>query len=294
MESPSNTQWLLLRYLLEQLSPEERDRIDEALITDQEFSDSFAEARNEWLDAYVAGSLAPEWKKLVEQALIDTPDGASSLRVAAALHRRRTLISPKVQSKFPSRAVLAFFVPGRAACMVLAFWLRSGPTSRPTRQGLPAAGSPPVAAVKHLPPPTPVAPPDLNKAPTLGAARHGTLALVMPAGTLRGSDSVPLQLTAAIERVQLQWPLPPDQTVPEYTLQASRDGAPATKFPQHGPVRTIGTERIATFVLPAAVLLDGEYTFALYGNQTADGSPVAQFSVAVSRGSPVHGHGVDE
>ena len=155
MESPSNTQRLLLRYLLEQLSPEERERIDEALITDQEFSDSFAEARNEWLDAYVAGSLPPEWKKPVEQALIDTPEGASSVRVAAALHRQRALIPSKVQPKFPSRAVLAFFVPALAACMLLVFWLRSAPSSRPTRQGLPAAGSPPVAAVKHLPPPTP-------------------------------------------------------------------------------------------------------------------------------------------
>jgi hypothetical protein len=281
MESPSNTQRLLLRYLLDQLPPEERERIDEALITDQEFSDSFAEARSEWLDAYVAGSLPPEWRRPVEQALIDTPDGASSLRVAAALHSQRTHMLPNVR-KFPSRAVLAFFVPALAACMVLAFWLRSGPSSAPTRHSLPGAGSPPVAAVKPLPPPIPVAPPDLTKAPTLGAARHGTLALVMPAGTLRGSDSVPLLLTAAIGRVQVQWPLPPDETAAAYTLLVSRDGAPATKFPQHGPVRTIGTEKIATFVLPAAVLPAGEYTFALYDNQTADGSPVAQFSVAVS------------
>jgi hypothetical protein len=294
MESPSNTQRLLLRYLLEQLSPEERERIDEALITDQEFSDSFAEARNDWVDAYVAGSLPPEWKKLVEQALIDTPEGASSLRVAATLHSHRTLMPPNVRRKFPSRAVLAFFVPALAACMFLALWLRSGPSSAPARHGLPGSGSPPVAAVKRLPPPIPVAPSDLTKAPTLGAARHGTLALVMPAGTLRGSDSVPLQLTATIERVQVQWPLPPDETAPGYTLLASRDGAPATKLPQHGAVRTIGNEKIATFVLPVAVLPDGEYTFALYGNQSADGSPVAQFSVAVSRRSPVRGHGVAE
>src|ERR1700677_3845669 len=203
MESPSNTQRLLLRYLLEQLSPEERERIDEALITDQEFSDSFAEARNDWLDAYVAGSLPPEWKKLVEQALIDTHEGASSLRVAEALHSQRTLMPPNVRRKFPSRAVLAFFVRLR---------LRSGPSSTPPRHGLPGSGSPPVAAVKRLPPPILVAPSDLTKAPTLGAARHGTLALVMPAGTLRGSDSVPLLLIAAIERVKVQWPLPPDDT----------------------------------------------------------------------------------
>ena len=128
----------------------------------------------------------------------------------------------------------------------------------------------------------------------MGAARHGTLALVMPAGTLRGSDSVSLLLTAAIERVQVQWPLPPDETAPAYTLLVSRDGAAATKFPQHGPVRTIGTEKVATFVLPADGLQDGEYTFALYDNQIADGSPVAHFSVAVSGGSPVRGHGVAE
>jgi hypothetical protein len=276
------------------VSPEERERIDEALITDQEFSNSFAEARNDWLDAYVAGSLPPEWKKLVEQALIDTPEGASSLRVAAALHGQRTRMPPNVRRKFPSRAVLAFFVPALAACMFLALWLRSGPSSAPARHGLPGSESPAVAAVKRLPPSVPVAPSDLTKAPTLGATRHGTLALVMPAGTLRGSDSVSLLLTSAIERVQVQWPLPPDETAPAYTLLVSRDGAAATKFPQHGPVRTIGTEKIATFVLPAAVLREEEYTFALYGNQIADGSPVAHFSVAVSGGSPVRGHGVAE
>jgi hypothetical protein len=89
-------------------------------------------------------------------------------------------------------------------------------------------------------------------------------------------------LTTAIERVQVQWPLPPDEMAPGYTLLVSRDGGPATKFPQHGPVRTIGTEKIATFLLPAAVLRDGEDTFALYDNQIADGSPVAEFSVSVS------------
>jgi hypothetical protein len=282
MESPSNTQRLLLRYLLEQLSPEERERIDEALITDQEFSDSFAEARNDWLDAYVSGSLPPEWKKLVEQALIDTPDGAISLQVAAALHRRRTVSLRNVRRRLPSRAVLAFFVPAIAACMFVAFWLRSGPSPRGARHGLPESGSPPVAAVKRLPAPIPAAPSDLTKAPAPGAARLGTLALVMPAGTVRGSDSVPLPLTAAIARVQVQWPLPPDEMAWGYTLLVSRDGAAATKFPQHGPVRTIGTEKIVTFVLPAAVLPYGEDTFALYSNQPAGGSPLAQFSVAVS------------
>jgi hypothetical protein len=238
--------------------------------------------------------LTPEWKKLVEQALIDTPEGASSLRVAAALHSQHTVMRPHVRRKFPSRAVVAFFVPALAACMFLALWLRSGPSSGPARHGLPGLGSPPVAAVKRLSPPTPVAPFDLTKTPALSAARHGTLALVMPSGIVRGRDSVPLVLTTAIERVQVQWPLAPDETAPAYMLLASRDGALATKFPQHGAVRMIGTEKIATFVLPTAVLPDGEYTFALVDNQTADGSPVAQFSVEVSRGSHVRGHGVAE
>lgn len=82
---------------------------------------------------------------------------------------------PFVRRKFPSRAVLAFFVPALAACMFLAFWLRSGPSLRPARQGLPGSGSPPVAAVKPLPPPTP----DVTRTPTPDAARHGVLPLVM-------------------------------------------------------------------------------------------------------------------
>src|ERR1700750_2518919 len=102
MQSPSKTQRLLLRYLAGQMSPEERERIDEALITDQEFSDSFAEAKNDWLDAYASGSLSPEWRQQVEQTLLNTADGAASLEVATALNKNRTAM-PR---KFPSRAAL--------------------------------------------------------------------------------------------------------------------------------------------------------------------------------------------
>jgi hypothetical protein len=282
MQSPSNTQRLLLRYLLDHLPPEERERVDEALITDQDFSDSFAEARNEWIDAYAAGSLSPEWKNQVEQALLNTPDGQSSLRVAAALHSQPATVPIKTPKKFPSRAVLSFLAPALAACLVLVFWLHSGQSTRPVVQSSPASSSPAVADVKPLSPPAAEAPPTQAKAPAPQAPRAGILALVMPAATLRGTDAVPLPLKPAINRVQVQWPLPEEAAAAQYTLEVAGDTTATKKYEQHGPVKTIGNTRIATFLLPAAILSTGQYTFALYAGPASESAPLAQTLVTVS------------
>jgi hypothetical protein len=282
MQSPSKTQRLLLRYLAGQMSAEERERIDEALITDQEFSDSFAEAKNDWLDAYASGALSPEWKQQVEQTMLNTAEGAASLQVATALNQNRSAM-PR---KFPSRAALTVFVPALAACLVLAFYLRSNLTSRPQPQHLPAPESSPLASVKPLAPsvsaPAPTHTPSSDKTPVPSGPRHGILALVMPAMTLRGNDSVALPLTPGIEKVQVQWPVPKTETAELYLLVVSRDAATSKEFAQRGAIKTIGGERVATFSIPVSDLSDGESTFALYSGKTREGLPAAQSTVTIS------------
>jgi anti-sigma factor RsiW len=279
MPSPSTTQQLLLRYLLGELSSAERERIDESLITDQDFSDAFAEARNELLDAYASGTLSPEWQQNVRKAFLNTPEAAAALEVAAALQKKRT----KMARRFPFRAGLATLLPALAACLVLAFWLRSSLSSRSDRHGLSAPGPSPVAAVKPLEPAPAKADESAGKPAMSAALQPITLALVMPAGTLRGSEALALRLSPATERVQVQWPLPAEEADAAYILLLSRGAASAKRFAQHGPLKTIDGVKVASFLVPAASLADGEWNFVLQAAQTENSVPVAQSWVAVSR-----------
>lgn len=81
---------LIERYLLGELVGEEQTRLEERLMTDQQFSDSLLEAENELTDDYVRGALHRRtwrWNNSLPASAPATASWPSSLRTNKAAAR---------------------------------------------------------------------------------------------------------------------------------------------------------------------------------------------------------------
>lgn len=301
MNPPSDSQQLFLRYLLDELPPDERADVDEALIVDQEASDSFQEARYDLIDAYAADELPPEVRQRVEQAIFSTAEGQNALSMALAIQRGKTApekkdatwltASDRTKATVQVRgrnARIVFFISTLATCLLLAFvflHLRQ----RPMRQ---MAQTPPTtssttagSAVPEKPGTVQLAVPPKNSRSTSHSAlrQAGVLAVAMPMGTVRGVGVIPIHLHPGIQQIEVQWPVPSDSTASAYTVEIASDQSRIAVLPQHGPLTTFGDIRVASFFLPAKKLSNGQYIFRLRAADPSSDTPVAESTVLISR-----------
>ncbi len=301
MNPPSDSRQLFLRYLLDDLPPDERADVDEAMIVDQEFSDAFQEARYDLIDAYAAGALSPEDRKRVEQAVFSTRDGQEALSMALAMQRGKTAPEKKDASWLPAsdrskaavqvrgrNARIVFFLSTLAACLLLVFvflHLRQRPMRQmaqtPPTTSSTTAGS--VVPEKSGPAQLPIPPKSSSSARHSALRQAGVLAVAMPMGTVRGVGVIPIHLHPGIQQIEVQWPVPSDSTASAYTVEIASDQSRIAVLPQHGPLTTFGDIRVAEFLLPADKLPNGQSIFRLRAADTSGNTPIAEFSVRVSR-----------
>jgi hypothetical protein len=78
---------LLIRYLFDEVSDEERDQLEERLLADAEFHERLAVAEEEIADRYVKGELVPEQRTLVERKFEGCPEWEARTDVARAMAR---------------------------------------------------------------------------------------------------------------------------------------------------------------------------------------------------------------
>lgn len=272
MNSPSSTQRQYLRYLLGELPPDERQQVDESLIVDQEFSDSFQEARYDLIDSYVADELTPDVRRQVEQAIFSGEHGPAALSLAMALQRGNEGANrghPFLQAR-PARQDeggkrrrlplrMLWIAAAVAACFLGAFlFVRVRSSGRHSIAGMQAPAT---------------------RGPALGHA--SMMALAMPMGTARGTAAIPLQIPPGVDRIQVQWPLRSDSAAPNYMLEILSGASVRAVVPQQGALLVLGKLRVANFLLAANSLPDGEYLFRLRATNRSANTPVAENSVQV-------------
>lgn len=300
MNPPSDSRQMFLRYLLDELPPDERASVDEALIVDQEFSDAFQEAQYDWIDAYVANELPDDVRQRVEKAIFSTKDGQKALSMAQAMQSRKTAPEKNDAGTLPAsdRSKTAVRLLGRntrvvflastlAACLLLAFvflHLRSRPmrqmaqtplTTSSTKAGSSAPEQRSAAQLSTLPQ-NAVSKPH-------SASRTNSVLAVAIMGTVRGVPSIPIRLHPGIKQIEVQWPAPPDSTVSTYTLEVVSGQASIAVIPQHGPLDTVGNMRVANFFLPASKFPSGQYIFRFRAADASRNTPVVESSVRISR-----------
>lgn len=301
MNPPSDSRQLFLRYRLDELPPDERAEVDEALIVDQEFSDAFQEAWCDLIDAYVANELPSDVRQRAEKAIFSSKNGQKALSVARATQNRKTAPekmvpallyagdrSPTIVQMRDLNARIVFSLSTLAACLLFVLaviHLRQRP-ARQTAQTPPLSSSTTaISAVpeKHGPAQLPIPPKNSTAKPHFAPRQTGILAVAMPMGTARGVVSVPIQLHPGIDRIEVQWPVPSGSTAFAYTLEIASGQSSIAILPQHGPLTAVGDIRVANFLLPADKLPNGQYIFRLRVADASGNTPVAESSVLISR-----------
>ncbi|MHB1959875.1 MAG: magnesium and cobalt transport protein CorA [Acidobacteriaceae bacterium] len=301
MNPPSDSRQLFLRYLLDELPPDERAEVDEALIVDQEASDAFQEARYDLIDAYAANELPPEDRKRVEQAVFTARDGQEALSMALAMQGGKTAPEKKgatwLTASDRSKAAvqvrgrnarIVFFLSTLAACLLLAFvflHLRQRPMRQMVQTPPTTSSTTAGSAVPEKSGPAQLAVPPKNSPSTSHSAlrQAGVLAVAMPMGTVRGVGVIPIHLHPGIQQIEVQWPVPSDSTASAYTLEIASGQSSIAVLPQHGSLTSFGDIRVAEFLLPADTLPNGQSIFRLRAADASSNQPVAESSVRISR-----------
>ncbi|MCA1633611.1 MAG: CHAT domain-containing protein [Acidobacteria bacterium] len=134
MAQDLNDRAVLRQYLLGELSPEERERTEMRLLTDDGYFEEFELVKEELIDQYEEGELTGEGRERFERHFLTTPDRQLSLRLARSLKEYPAPTPEKKISRTaePSGGPFAwlgalFATPARAAaCLLVAAALALG------------------------------------------------------------------------------------------------------------------------------------------------------------------------
>ncbi len=300
MDTPQNSRQLLLSYVLDEMSPQERERIDTSLILDQEFSDSFQQARYDLIDAYVTQELSEEMRRRVERGLLQTENGKHDLSLAIALRDskkspvptsvRHAPVQHGVRQHFRlqrSFRIGAFALAACAAFAFLVFGIRHRRTSEAGPPGSTGASIPARARGSSQAASTTPPEPDFSSAKPHVGKSATVLVFAMPFATTRGTRTIPIRLSSGIRQIDVEWALPSAQSLSKnatqlYFLDVVSDKNTMTVLPQEGKVALIGSTPVAHFLVSTARLPNGEYIFRVHAKDHPN-VPLAESSVRISR-----------
>lgn len=249
MNPQSETRALFLRYMLQEMTAEERERVEGALLDDGEFFASFQDAEYDLLDAYAAGELPTSDRELVEQLLQRNSAMAEKARLcltrraslqaaplAAAIRRERSFGWRRPALAFAAMLAIVFVSVGYFA------WYR--PMMRVGKSiGAQPAGTPPPVSSRAKP------------------AAASTLALLLPATSRSSGAELSIALTPTVDTVDIQWVVPEEiASETRFELRAS-SGSRLVATTQSGSLEHASGQVVAHFALPAGKLVDGHYLF---------------------------------
>jgi hypothetical protein len=108
----------LRKYLLGDISHEEQERIEQRLLTDEEFSEELSMTRTEMVDDYVAGNLSSKEKEEFEKHFLSTPEHVQMIEIGRALGKRLEDLS-RDSAITSSSALRPYYVRHRNAIISL-------------------------------------------------------------------------------------------------------------------------------------------------------------------------------
>jgi hypothetical protein len=241
MKDFADLRQLLLAYKLGELSPEDREQLDERIICDQVFSDQIAEAGYDLLDDYRAGRLARAQLRRVEKAFSRTELWSGSDR-EFGVPKEPLPVRPRW---FPLGIVsLACLSMG---LLLLFIYLHRVPAPASATHSAEKPGP-------QSPSKTPVAPSG-SGASTAKQSSNESLAvlLLQPAVARDGASSV-LELAPSTQVVRVQWVVPEGVTAPAFTLSVAREGVILKTIGQRRNLQKIGRDLVAEFDLAPGVI----------------------------------------
>jgi len=264
---------LLLAYLLEELSPDERQSMDERLLTDQDFSDQLQEAEFDLIEDYHAGRMTDDERRRTEAAfsperLRQRPSLERAINQPrlppAGLKTGRETASPRLRWAIAAAAL--------AICVAGGWFIAS---RLHTQSGLPRM------ARKATPGG------NTGKHSTSGGAPGDTTAvLVLAADVTRGPGGPVLDLLPSTRAILVQWVVPSPTQAQRFYLSISRDGRILSTTQQDGDLTKIDGREVASFRLAPSMFAGvpaESQVMMLIRNADAPRSSEAEFTVSVLR-----------
>ncbi len=129
MKLDASTEALTRRYLLGNMSEDEREQVESRLMTDDEFFRQINLIEDELVDDYLSGALSPKDRKRFEVTFLCAPERQHKLRFARALHtyaantaheRATEGLTPKISWWQPILAILSPQRPALAYALAAA------------------------------------------------------------------------------------------------------------------------------------------------------------------------------
>lgn len=278
------TQEMLLRYLLNEMPPEEREHVDSALISDPEYCEAFQEAEYDLLDAYASHELPPHTADRIGRALEVWPHGWISAAMSRALqrHQPQPTLATALPAVSPRRSRLLRFswLPAVAVALIVIAVL-AGRQARENRHYSPPqlATAPPTETTA---PPAAQAPVPTARAPLSPTTPppEQVATLLLPE-TTRDAAALPVRIPAKARQLDVEWIVSADSPHSHYNLELDSDDATIARAQQHGPLESSGQQRVAHFLLSTQALRSGPYVVRIFGPADPT-TPAYEASIQIS------------
>src|SRR6266849_2951047 len=262
---------VLERYLLGEVSEDERSEIEQGYFADDAFFDQLLDVQNDLVDSYVRGTLPPADRKRFEERFLSSSSGIGRVEFARALQQKIASRSRRKTVSFRQLAIAASV----AIVVIAAAWVTFSLRRRPE---LPITESRSKAAPQQraIPAPTPVQ--AQTQAAPAPAAR--VTVLLTPGGTRESEAATPLVLRPAPQFVRVELVLEDDRYASYAAELQDVEGRVLWKE-QSLRVRTAPSGRTVAVSVPAKLLPPGDYVVVLKGIQGGEASEINNYTFTV-------------
>jgi hypothetical protein len=268
---------VLERYLLGEVSEDERVEIEQGYFADDGLFDQLVDVQNDLVDAYAQGTLPAVERKRFEERFLTSSSGVGRVEFARALQRKiaaRTARKPEPVSfrQFAIAASVAIIV---TAAAMLTFLLQR-------RQELPITDSRPQAQQQQRAvPPAPVQAQTQTAPLRREQAPAALVTVLLTAGGTRESEAAPpLVLRPAPQFVQVELVLEDDR-YDSYAAELQDVEGRVLWKEKSLRARTGQSGRTVAASVPARLLPPGDYVVVLQGIRGGKASDINNYTFTV-------------
>jgi len=266
---------VLERYLLGEVSDDERSQIEQGYFADDAFFDQLVDVQNDLVDSYVRGTLPPAERKRFEERFLNSGSGIARVEFARALQQRIAARSGRKTGSFRLLAIAASI----AIIVIAAAWMTF---TLQRRTQLPFTESRPKAPPQQrTTPPTPVQA-QTQTAPLQSKPAASTLVTVLltPGGTRESEAATPLVLRPAPQFVRVELVLEDDR-YDSYAAELQDVEGSVLWKEQSLRATTAPSGRTVAVSVPAKLLPPGDYIVVLQGIRRGQASEINNYTFTV-------------
>jgi len=266
---------VLERYLLGEVSDDERSEIEQGYFADDAFFDQLIDVQNDLVDSYVRGTLPQADRQRFEERFLTSGSGIPRVEFARALQQRIAARSGRKTGSFRLLAIAASIAIIVIAAAWMTFMLQR-------RTQLPITESQPKAPQQqHTTPPTPVQA-QTQTAPLQSKPAASALVTVLltPGGTRENEAAKPLVLRPAPQFVRVELVLEDDR-YDSYAAELQDVEGRVLWKAQSLRATTAPSGRTVAVSVPAKLLPPGDYIVVLQGIRRGKASEINNYTFTV-------------